>query len=153
MARPEPGIAGWQEQMAGRSHSPRYFTLEQAEAQLPRLRQILPALQAKVHELRAAQRELASAGSAAQTNSPTVNGYGRRLHEALSHVEALAMEIRRLLHELDEIGCELKDVETGLVDFRTVREGREVYLCWRLGEETIGFWHELDAGFAGRQPL
>jgi hypothetical protein len=48
---------------------------------------------------------------------------------------------------------ELKDVEQGLLDFPHEREGRVVYLCWRLGEEGIGWWHDLDVGFAGRQPL
>jgi hypothetical protein len=51
------------------------------------------------------------------------------------------------------MGVELKDIEEGLVDFRSMRDGRIVYLCWRQGEDTIAFWHELDAGFAGRQPL
>ena len=47
----------------------------------------------------------------------------------------------------------MKGVEPGLVDFPSLREGREVYLCWREGEDQIDFWHEVDAGFAGRQPL
>jgi len=51
------------------------------------------------------------------------------------------------------MGIELKDPELGLVDFRSIREGREVYLCWQLGEEHLSFWHEIDTGFAGRQPL
>ena len=51
------------------------------------------------------------------------------------------------------MACELKDIEQGLIDFRTEREGREVYLCWKLGEPDIRWWHELDAGFAGRRPL
>ena len=61
--------------------------------------------------------------------------------------------MRRPVGEPEGIGCEVKDVQTGLVDFRAMRDGRAVYLCWRLGEEDIAFWHELDAGFAGRQPL
>ena len=55
--------------------------------------------------------------------------------------------------ELDQLHVELKDYYTGLVDFLCWMDGREVYLCWRLGESEVGFWHELDAGFAGRQPL
>jgi len=49
--------------------------------------------------------------------------------------------------------CELTDIDQGLIDFRAEMDGREVYLCWKLGEERIDWWHELDAGFAGRQPL
>ena len=58
-----------------------------------------------------------------------------------------------LLNELQQLGVELKDPFQGLLDFRAERQGREVYLCWRLGEDSVAFWHELEAGFAGRQPM
>lgn len=68
--------------------------------------------------------------------------------------EPVAQEIRALVTELAELGVEVKDPDQGLIDFRSDREGREVYLCWKLGEGTrIMYWHELDAGFAGRQRL
>jgi hypothetical protein len=54
---------------------------------------------------------------------------------------------------LRQIGCELKGVEQGLIDFPALREGRVVYLCWQYDEPEVAFWHEVDAGFAGRQPL
>ena len=54
---------------------------------------------------------------------------------------------------LDEWDIELKDIPTGLIDFRAMREGREIYLCWRLGESEVEYWHELTIGFDGRQPL
>ena len=56
-------------------------------------------------------------------------------------------------HELQQLGVELKDYFTGLIDFPCWMDGREVYLCWRLGEPEVGHWHELDDGFAGRQKL
>jgi hypothetical protein len=61
--------------------------------------------------------------------------------------------LSELRDELEELGCELKDYEAGLVDFPAMREDREVFLCWRLGEETVSHWHELDSGFRGRQRL
>ena len=61
--------------------------------------------------------------------------------------------LSELREELEEIGCELKDFELGLVDFPSMREDREVHLCWKLGESQIGFWHEAAAGFKGRQPI
>jgi hypothetical protein len=64
-----------------------------------------------------------------------------------------AAEVNSLIERVQEMACELKDIEQGLIDFRTEREGREVYLCWKLGEPDIRWWHELDAGFAGRRPL
>ena len=58
-----------------------------------------------------------------------------------------------LIDELAELGIELKNPLSGLLDFRAQREGSEVYLCWQLGEDAVDHWHELDAGFAGRQPI
>jgi hypothetical protein len=61
--------------------------------------------------------------------------------------------MQELVQELHELGIELKDFFMGLVDFPCWRDGREVYLCWKLGEPEVAHWHETDAGFAGRQPL
>jgi hypothetical protein len=68
-------------------------------------------------------------------------------------IHALAMEIDRYIRELEELGVEFKGPEMGLVDFPGMLAGRRVYLCWRLGEPSVQHWHELDTGFAGRQPL
>jgi hypothetical protein len=57
------------------------------------------------------------------------------------------------LRELAMIGCQLKDFETGLIDFPAERDGRPILLCWRLGEETVEYWHTLEGGFRGRQPI
>ena len=62
-------------------------------------------------------------------------------------------KMREFEQELAELGVELKDYFTGLIDFRCRMDGREVYLCWRLGEPAVAHWHELDAGFSGRQKL
>src|SRR5260370_36452525 len=84
-------------------------------------------------------------------------GNGHHLHtriaklqlELTQHIQTL----RALAAELERFGCELKDPDTGLIDFLSLRDGRVVYLCWRLGEERVNYWHELQTGFAGRQPL
>lgn len=68
-------------------------------------------------------------------------------------IEAAVDELTRLNDELTAIGCILKDWATGLVDFPAVNGGRRVWLCWRLGEEQVTHWHELEAGFTGRQPI
>jgi hypothetical protein len=64
-------------------------------------------------------------------------------------VQAAAADLQERINELEEMGVELKGIEEGLVDFQSMRDGRVVYLCWRLGEETISYWHELDTGFPG----
>jgi hypothetical protein len=65
----------------------------------------------------------------------------------------LSDQIDGFVHELSEIGCEMKDLEVGLVDFPAEMEGRKVYLCWKLGEDRVDHWHELTEGFRGRKPL
>ena len=83
------------------------------------------------------------------------NGHGvdNEAGKVRREIEAAGAEINALIEKVQGMGIELKDTETGLVDFRSIREGREVYLCWKLGEEHVSFWHEIDDGFAGRQPL
>lgn len=58
-----------------------------------------------------------------------------------------------LIHRIQDLGVHLKDINTGLLDFPSIRGDREVYLCWRYGEESVQFWHDIEAGFAGRQPI
>lgn len=61
--------------------------------------------------------------------------------------------LHQLLHQIQDIGIEVKDLTTGLIDFVALKDDREVYLCWKYGEEQIRFWHEIEAGFAGRQKI
>lgn len=68
-------------------------------------------------------------------------------------MQALAREIAGFQRELDALGIELKDPRLGLVDFPSETNGRRIVLCWRLGERDVQYWHEVDAGYAGRQPL
>ncbi len=65
----------------------------------------------------------------------------------------LSRRIAAHAREVAESGAIVKDLDMGLLDFPHLRDGREVYLCWRLGEERISWWHEVDAGLSGRQPL
>ena len=68
--------------------------------------------------------------------------------------EPVAAEIRALVKTVADLGVEVKDLDTGLVDFPTVRRGRVIYLCWKLGEgDRIEWWHQVDTGFAGRRPI
>lgn len=68
-------------------------------------------------------------------------------------VQQLAAEMQGYVQELRELGIEVKDFQLGLVDFPAERDGRPVYLCWKLGEPAVQYWHELDTGYADRQPL
>ena len=70
-----------------------------------------------------------------------------------SQLDSAMTRLEDYIDELTEIGCELKDMQLGLIDFIGRHQGRDVYLCWKLGEERITHWHELDSGYAGRQPV
>src|SRR5579859_1969216 len=128
----------------------RYFTREEAEALLPQISIILSEIQVKHKSMLQTQEE-----SDALRLQATGNGY--HLHERMLNLQKelsdYAHNLRKLLDELAGFGCVLKDPERGLIDFLSLRNNREIYLCWFLGEERINFWHYLDAGFAGRQPL
>jgi hypothetical protein len=101
-----------------------HLTRAEAEALLPRVQPLLEDLRRRVESFR---------------RNPS---------------DPVAREIRALLEELAVLGVEVKDPDQGLIDFRAMRDGREVYLCWKLGEGVrIMYWHDLDAGYAGRRPL
>lgn len=76
-----------------------------------------------------------------------------RIEEVRRAIENRIGRLNRLRDELAEIGVELKDYETGLVDFPAKHQSRRVMLCWKLGEEQVGHWHEEDSGFSGRRPI
>jgi len=129
---------------------PRYFTLEEATSLLPRLTEILLAMQARKRDLDRLRQDLAEAAAQAAGDGHLQQ---RDLARKRTAVEEAASALSDLARQITDLGCEVKGIDEGLTDFRALREGREVYLCWRLGEERIAFWHELEAGFAGRQPL
>ena len=75
-----------------------------------------------------------------------------QLEKMRTERDQLVAEIRQQIERLEEIGIEVKSLD-GLADFRALRAGRPVYLCWQYPERSIGYWHELDGGFAGRRPI
>ena len=129
---------------------PRYFTIEEASSLLPHLTEILLDMQARQRELDGLRRQLIEAAAQSAGDGHLLE---RDLAQKRTAVEEAASALSDLARQVTNLGCELKGIEEGLIDFRAIREGREVYLCWRLGEERIAFWHGLEAGVAGRQPL
>lgn len=129
---------------------PRYFTRREAEALLPVISDILVQMQAQKQELDRAEEQLRELARKALGNG---HGYEEQARRVQAEVERLTNALNAGLHQLNDLGVELKGLEMGLVDFRAIKHGHEYYLCWRLGEPRIAYWHELDAGYAGRQPL
>lgn len=121
----------------------RHFTIDQANGLLGRLKPILRELRdakdlltdAELHEA------LAEAAPANGGGEP-----GRKVGRAF-------LEVRRLLAAIQEVGIVVRDVDRGLVDFPAIHEGREVFLCWELGEDSVAHWHDLESGYRGRRPL
>lgn len=130
---------------------PRLFERAEAERMLPLVRLIVQDI---VGHYRAFKDrvELYRAGTEAkQAGAPAPPGFDRESLEA--EIESLRDKIHETVSELGELGVEFKDFDTGLVDFPSKRGEDVVYLCWRLGEKRIGFWHTLEGGFRGRQPI
>lgn len=127
------------------------FTLDEAHALLPQVRDELAAMQACKREIDTLRDGLAHA--AAKTSGNGHVGDEPDLAMKRRRAEALVDQINERLARINGWGVELKSLDDGLVDFPSDRDGRVVYLCWRMGEERIAYWHETDAGFAGRQPI
>lgn len=122
----------------------RLFTLDQAQALIPQVRALLKDVLDAREKIVDAQPELWPV-----LEKAVGNGGGKKAGEMLRFFEI----IQKNVQAIEAMGIEIKDINTGLIDFPSDRAGRVVYLCWRYGEGDIAYWHELDAGFAGRQPL
>jgi len=123
---------------------PRYFTLEQANTALETIRPLMEQIQSIRNNIISHQPETwpAIEKSAGNGGNPTLS----KLVQDFDRLD-------KVLHEILDTGAQVKDINTGLLDFPALRNGQEVYLCWKYGEDQIAFWHGIDAGFAGRQPI
>jgi hypothetical protein len=129
----------------------RHFTPEEANAELEQVRPL-------VAQLVATRQEHAAALARQEDLEQKIRGNGggippAELAQATAEVDGVA---RRLAHVIDEItshGAQVKDLDSGLIDFPALHHGETVLLCWQLGEDEIAWWHRVDDGFAGRRPL
>ena len=130
------------------------LTVAEANALLPQVRQLIEKLQG-------VQRSIVQANERLQALSLNISaGNGYPIQSLKAEAKELTQRQRKLveafevaLRQLEETGCLLKDLTIGLIDFYTLRDGELVFLCWKQGEEKIRFWHTLDDGYPGRQPL
>lgn len=129
---------------------PRLFTVQEANALIPSLTVVLKDLIAKRKQVQVRRRELATLEVKSRSN-------GREsvaaVVDARQALDDLLTEMNEQIDHIADLGCELKDLANGQVDFPSWRDGRQVCLCWRLGEERIAFWHEPGVGFSRRRPL
>ena len=131
---------------------PRFFTLRQAE-------QLLPEVESAIRDAIALKSEYQEAEAEWQSFSRRVMMLGgvlvdhSRLQDQKDRRESIALRLKEALEKIHEYGCLVKDLDIGLIDFPTQFHGEEVYLCWKLGEPGIQFWHGVHEGFRGRKPI
>ena len=118
-----------------------FYTLDRANDRIPDLEEMLTLLRAQRDELRDLKATFDAAASGDE---------GRRLR---LRMQGLVDQMQATVARIDGGGITLRDIDTGLIDFPALVSGRQVWLCWRLGEGPVEWWHELDDGFAGRRPL
>ena len=122
----------------------KHFTVEEANALLPELSELLQAIQSiRTHLV----VDLEKAAPVLQLSRS--NGGGQETSDYLTRIHKLNDWLSRLA----ELGIQLKDIERGLIDFPAWRGDQEVFLCWHLGEDAVRYWHDLESGYSGREPL
>ena len=127
------------------------FTVEQANAMLPLVRAITKDLTRLSRDMIERRQRLDHLMSGREIESG--NPYEDELAQMKAELEKDSERLRDYARELQDLGVELKSAPDGLIDFPSEMDGRVVFLCWKLGEPEVMHWHELDGGFAGRQPL
>jgi len=131
-----------------RNLKPRLFTIEQANAMIPRLEIIMGKLQRHGLQLREALGQLAG-----ETEQDSESLSTRRVVELRPELAPVVSEVEQLLGELQAFGVQLKGLDLGLIDFPSQMDDEIVLLCWQYGESEVGYYHSIEAGFAGRKPL
>jgi hypothetical protein len=124
--------------------SKKLFTLDEANAFVPQLLDLVPRIQNLSVSLNKDFPDIKNAREKAKWNGGSDQG--------VDYLNAV-LKYNDLMHRIEGMGCEVKGIREGLVDFPSLREGREVYLCWRMPEKEILFWHDLNTGFSGRKPI
>jgi len=131
---------------------PRFFTLQQAEELLPR---VASAIQ-EVISLKSGYERAEEEWQNFSQRLAIMGGVRvdrARVLEQKKHREQAAAALEQAIEKVHEFGCLVKDLDIGLIDFPSMFQGQEVYLCWKLGEAGIKFWHGVDEGFRGRKPI
>ena len=129
--------------MMFKRHFKKHFTIDEARSHLPWLRKNLPEIQRIFKELQTVGFDVYNGKYKPGFNPDTLEPYPYQYRRFLN-----------LVNQILDAGIQIKSIEAGLVDFPAIRSnGQEVFLCWKLGEQDIYFWHEIDGGFAGRQDI
>lgn len=129
----------------------KFFTLAEANRALPLVRLIVSDIVNQYQSVNELHQRLASLTSKRRRRDED-DPYAQEVAQSENELEAEEAKLQEYVEELEKLGVELKGPD-GLCDFPSLRDGQEIYLCWRLGETEIQYWHDLHAGYAGRQPI
>jgi hypothetical protein len=143
------------------SEERQYYTLDEANDQLALLRQLFERVMQLRAQLKTLYHRLENAGHPPREehvrggvpSPPPSRDVPVDVQRDLVLFRGLVETLREQVDEIQTTGCIIKDIEVGLVDWPALHHGREVLLCWKYGEPEVGWWHDLDAGFAGRRPV
>lgn len=122
----------------------RFFSVAQARSLLPTVRHLTLEMVQTVNQMWKFGADLELLAELSDQNAGSPQGT-----EYLTHL----LQLHSCIKKIHDLGCLVKGVEDGLIDFPHMKNGRQVYLCWKLGEDDIAFWHEVDSGYDGRIPL
>lgn len=132
--------------------SERYFNRREAEQLLPVIEPLLEEARRQKEKLDVLKEEMSRNLSRIMVLGGSLPPYGEISQQRTEH-DKVREELTQTIKRIQETGCLVKDLDIGLIDFPCLMGGEEVYLCWKLGERRIEFWHGVDEGFAGRKPL
>jgi hypothetical protein len=130
----------------------KYFDRREAEELLPVIGHFLEEARKQKHALDSISAEISNAALRIMMLGGSLPPFAELNHKK-SQRDKVAEQLAQTVEEIQQTGCVVKDLETGLVDFPSLRAGEKVYLCWKLGEAHIAYWHGIEEGFAGRKPL
>ena len=140
----------------------RFYNIDDANARIPEVREVLANLRDQREELVRLRDEALERQSALEAGVPGGSGAGHEsggserdpeLRRIRLRMQGLIDQMQAAVTRLDDWGITLRDIRSGLIDFPALVSGRQVWLCWRLGEDDVEWWHELTSGVAGRQRL
>lgn len=133
----------------------RYFSIADANAMIGELEIRFGRMLQLKAQVRGVYERLENSGFAPGSDEFELdpNGADRQVVEDLATLKTLIDALKQDVNSLYDAGCLVKDIDEGLVDWYATRNGREVLLCWKLGEKEVAYWHDVDAGFAGRRPI
>lgn len=133
---------------------PKVLTVAEANALLPKVIPLIEQLQGIQRSIQQTTQRLNEvAAKVTAGNGYPIQSLKAKIRELTEHQLQLVEAFQSALAQLEDVGAMLKDLAIGLVDFYSLRDEAPIFLCWKLGEDRIRFWHTLEAGFASRQPL